>query len=773
MVNSINKVETSTFYLRIINLNVPNYITEIELETIKQINWYLKGQFFIGQMPPLSSLVSYFIARLAGYHQEEVFLYAGQPFLEFPIVILRQISATLGTLLIPLSYLTIRNIGHSCFTATFAAIMLVFENGIITQSRYVTPDSYMLFFTALAICFYTRKQMMMTGIMIGCAMSSKWTGLLSIPILLTSILLNTWNQLCNKYNKIKDSIQNLFIQVITITLLPFLIYLTIFQIHFWLIPNRGDHDLILSPHLKHSLVGTETELTQSPIAYGSQIVIRHDGTVGGYLHSHRKSLKGGSKQQEVTLYPYIDVNNLWTVHKTNQLWNSSQPLEYVHNMDSIRLEHVASTRKLHSHNHRPQLSAKRDHSEVTAYGDKLIEDINDYWTLKVLTEENTPSKDTTLSWKSLNQRFRLEHARRCTLISHPVYQEDQQQEVTCMLSAGTHVSSWIVESSYHIQLENQTLVSYEPISFSKKIKQVHELMYKYSTNVYDRLETRPTNTKSHQESSIQLYFQHTGFHIWSQLTGYSSHIVINTWLPMLTLSCTLICLGLVGLTALLSQRQIKFNAVFFGDDFIFFLSGMWIWLIGLRFIPTTDQQRSLSDLLGALYFGIGLLAVTLPTLFIPRFKLIVGTLLIILVTVQFKRLSHLTYGTYWTREACEESGIDLDCLLFPNRYPNNTMTALTFVPLPAGHSQSLEYQPGNEWEVQQEKQRLQQSVFKNQATGTLRYHRVLPTPTMSPEEAAEWGKDITVAALKRRQKEQKKKKKNKKKAAKSALKKEE
>jgi dolichyl-phosphate-mannose--protein O-mannosyl transferase len=100
------------------------------------------------------------------------------------------------------------------------------------------------------------------------------------------------------------------------------------------------------------------------IAYGSQIVIRHDGSVGGYLHSHKKRYTGGSTQQEITLYPHIDINNIWTVHKKNQIWNSSHPLEFVHNLDHIRLEHFASTRKLHSHDHRPQLTNRKEHNEV-------------------------------------------------------------------------------------------------------------------------------------------------------------------------------------------------------------------------------------------------------------------------------------------------------------------------------------------------------------------------------------------------------------------------
>lgn len=67
----------------------------------------------------------------------------------------------------------------------------------------------------------------------------------------------------------------------------------------------------------------------------------------------------------MTLYPYVDLNNIWTIHKATVLYNTSQPLEYVRNGDHIRLEHFSSSRKLHSHDERPQLTNRKEHHEVT------------------------------------------------------------------------------------------------------------------------------------------------------------------------------------------------------------------------------------------------------------------------------------------------------------------------------------------------------------------------------------------------------------------------
>lgn len=52
-------------------------------------------------------------------------IYIYRPFIEFPMVALRRVSAILGTSLVPLSYLTMRNLGHSRSTATMAAALIM------------------------------------------------------------------------------------------------------------------------------------------------------------------------------------------------------------------------------------------------------------------------------------------------------------------------------------------------------------------------------------------------------------------------------------------------------------------------------------------------------------------------------------------------------------------------------------------------------------------------------------------------------------------------
>ncbi|KAG0167595.1 hypothetical protein DFQ30_005876 [Apophysomyces sp. BC1015] len=64
--------------IRLWNIEHPNVLIESELEIAKQVNWYLKGKFFIAPHPPLAALLYTAVAYTSGYNGTEQFLYAGQ-----------------------------------------------------------------------------------------------------------------------------------------------------------------------------------------------------------------------------------------------------------------------------------------------------------------------------------------------------------------------------------------------------------------------------------------------------------------------------------------------------------------------------------------------------------------------------------------------------------------------------------------------------------------------------------------------------------------------
>ena len=97
-------------------------------------------------------------------------------------------------------------------------------------------------------------------------------------------------------------------------------YVTLFGIHFLCLVNPGDGDGFMSSEFQATLNSKAMQDVPVDVMLGSRVSIRHHNTHGGYLHSHNSMYPTGSKQQQITLYPHKDENNVWLLE------NQTQPL---------------------------------------------------------------------------------------------------------------------------------------------------------------------------------------------------------------------------------------------------------------------------------------------------------------------------------------------------------------------------------------------------------------------------------------------------------------
>jgi len=196
-------------------------------------------------------------------------------------------------------------------------------------------------------------------------------------------------------------------RVVGLIILPFLVYLLSFAIHFAVLTNSGPGDAQMSSLFQANLRGTNVG-RDSPleIAYGSLVTIKNMGYGGGLLHSHVQTYPEGSGQQQITCYHHKDANNNWFFYpnRGDTPFDPEADPRFIADGEVIRLLHAQTGRNLHSH----QIAAPVTKSqwEVSCYGNATIGDAKDHWKIEVVSD--AASRDRS-KIRTLTTAFRLKH----------------------------------------------------------------------------------------------------------------------------------------------------------------------------------------------------------------------------------------------------------------------------------------------------------------------------------------------------------------------------
>lgn len=196
-------------------------------------------------------------------------------------------------------------------------------------------------------------------------------------------------------------------RVVGLIVLPFLVYLLSFAIHFAVLTNSGPGDAQMSSLFQANLRGTEVG-RDSPleVAYGSMATIKNMGYGGGLLHSHVQTYPEGSGQQQVTCYHHKDANNNWFFYpnRGDTPYDPEADPRFIADGETVRLLHSQTGRNLHSHQIAAPLT--KSHWEVSSYGNVTIGDNKDHWKIEVVSD--AASRDRS-KIRTLTTSFRLKH----------------------------------------------------------------------------------------------------------------------------------------------------------------------------------------------------------------------------------------------------------------------------------------------------------------------------------------------------------------------------
>jgi len=235
----------------------PNETVFDEVHFGKFISGYFTHEYFFDIHPPMGKLLISGVGYLSGFKPGFSFAQIGEKFPDNAYLWLRLLPTLAGALLpIIIFFLAIR-LGISKFGSFATGIFIVLENSLLVQSRLILLDSFLLLFGFSALLCYFKfrdeKKLVylpMAGILAVFSLSVKWTGasFLGLILILETIRLIKFRKETRLF---RAGIRSL----LSLVVLPFLIYFAIFAIHLRLLSKSGPGDAFMSPGFQKTLQG--------------------------------------------------------------------------------------------------------------------------------------------------------------------------------------------------------------------------------------------------------------------------------------------------------------------------------------------------------------------------------------------------------------------------------------------------------------------------------------------------------------------------------------
>uniref|UniRef100_A0A9J7Z2N0 Protein O-mannosyl-transferase 1 n=1 Tax=Cyprinus carpio carpio TaxID=630221 RepID=A0A9J7Z2N0_CYPCA len=306
-------------------------------------------------------------------------------------------------------------------------VLALGENSLIVQSRFMLLESVLIFFLLLAVLSYLHFHkarnssfrwfwLMICGVSCACGIGVKYMGMFTYFLLLGLTAVHTWQLIGDRTLSHGKVVVQVLVRFLALVVLPVIMYIGFFYVHLTLLYRSGPHDQMMSSAFQASLEGGLARITQGQpldVALGSQVTLRTVSSkpVPCWLHSHKVNYpiryengRGSSHQQQVTCYPFKDVNNWWIIKDPGRhtLVVSSPPRPVRHG-DIIQLLHGMTSRYLNTHDVAAPMSPHSQ--EVSGYIDFNVSmPAQNLWRVDIVNRES----DREI-WKTILSEVRLVH----------------------------------------------------------------------------------------------------------------------------------------------------------------------------------------------------------------------------------------------------------------------------------------------------------------------------------------------------------------------------
>jgi len=225
----------------------PNQVVFDEVHFGKFVSGYYTHEYYFDIHPPLGKLMIAGFGKLFEFEPKFSFAEIGQPFPDNKYLALRFLPSLAGALIPAVIFLFALEIGFSRRAAFAAGVLIALENALLTQTKFILMDGFLILFGFLALLFYFRHRKsknsqfamsLMPGIFAGLAISIKWTGLTFLAIMLVLEAIKVFKTY---------ELGHIWRAAIKLVMAPIVVYFAVFAVHFTILDKPGPGDAYMSP----------------------------------------------------------------------------------------------------------------------------------------------------------------------------------------------------------------------------------------------------------------------------------------------------------------------------------------------------------------------------------------------------------------------------------------------------------------------------------------------------------------------------------------------
>ena len=494
-----------------------------------------------------------------------------------PYVAFRAMPALLGALTVPTVFLIMWESGYSLPAAVVAAGLVLFDNAHIGQTRLILLDATLVYAMSMSILCYVRfykmrhepfsqkwwKWLLLTGVALSCVISTKYVGVFSFFTIGSAVAIDLWDLLDVKRKggalSLPEFGKHFAARAVGLIVVPFIIYLFWFQVHFSILTRSGPGDDFMTPAFQETLADNVMSAQSVGIDYFDSISIKHKETKT-YLHSHpdRYPLRYddgrvSSQGQQVTGYPYNDTNNYWQIMPGDIVdLENQEPGHQVKNGDFVKLRHLVTDTYLLSHDvaspyyptNQEFTTVALDQANGERYNDTLFE---------IKIENGKPGQQL----KSVSGHFKLIHVpTRVAMWTHTTPLPDwayKQAEINGNKNIQQSSNIWYVEEVPSIPKDSPRNIKEErkvkTLPFFKKYIELQRAIF-YHNNAL-------TSSHPYASQPIQWPFLLRGVSFWTQNeTRQQIYFLGNPIGWWLASSLLAVFAGIIGADQLSQRRGI-------------------------------------------------------------------------------------------------------------------------------------------------------------------------------------------------------------------------